>query len=276
MNKILALAIILTISTASVFIIWQWMNPLTIQDTSPKEALQIADAEIYYGSGFTSAQASVLMYNSENVPATITKITIRGKICDWSDVYYWKGELGSVATLDHASTELNGTSFKALIDGSERTFQQATGEIVLEAYKTIVFYINNAGDITSENAPSGNVTMAVYTEKAVFMYQAPVKIDIVIPFMGSEEVKITNVQFASDLSQATLTVKNTGSAAVTISEAYQGSNGGELATAITLQPGETDNTIVVDGPYNPGTSYQFKVVSQKGNPFVYTMTAPSV
>jgi flagellin-like protein len=113
------------------------------------------------------------------------------------------------------------------------------------------------------------VTVAVSIAVAAWMGA------LTIGFMGTEEVKITNVQFADDLSTATLTIKNTGSAAVTISEAYQGSNGGEI-TPITLDPGATDNTVVVAGPYTAGTSYQFKVVSQKGNPFVYTMTAPSV
>ena len=111
------------------------------------------------------------------------------------------------------------------------------------------------------------VTVAVSIAVAAWMGA------LTIGFMGTEEVRITNVQFLSD-TQAQVTAKNTGSIDVTLTEAYVGNN---LATATGLTvitPG-TEIDVIVDGTYVQGTSYQFKLVSSKGNPFVYTATAPT-
>ena len=114
------------------------------------------------------------------------------------------------------------------------------------------------------------VTVAVSIAVAAWMGA------LTIGFMGAEEVRVTNVQFSTDLADATLTVKNTGSTAVTISEAYIG-NTAYTITEVTIQPGTADSSIVLSptAGYDAGTSYQFKVVSAKGNPFVYTATAPT-
>jgi flagellin-like protein len=113
------------------------------------------------------------------------------------------------------------------------------------------------------------VTVAVSIAVAAWMGA------LTIGFMGTEEVKITNVNFEADGTTATLSIKNTGASAVVISEAYVGTEGG-IITDVPLDPGQVDNTVQViraDG-YTSGTAYQFKVISQKGNPFVYTATAP--
>jgi len=273
-NKILTFTIIILVVSIISVILLQLMDPLTVQDISPKENLQIADSEIWYEAGFTSAQASVLIHNSENMPATIRQITIRGITCEWSNVYYWRGELGSVATLGPALNALSGTSFKAVIDGSERTFQQATGEIELDAYETLVLYIKKAGNITPENVPSKNATIAVYTETSVYLYQAPVTVEAeAIPFMGTEEIRITNAEFPGT-GGVELTLRNTGSTSVTITEAYAGGDNIWSGT-LEIPAGGIEYVTDSSGVYTAGVSYQFKVVSSKGNPFVYTATAPA-
>ena len=110
------------------------------------------------------------------------------------------------------------------------------------------------------------VTVAVSIAVAAWMGA------LTIGFMGTEEVRITNVEFLS-ATQAEVTVKNAGSTAVTISEAYVGTDGG-IITDVPLDPGQA-LPIAVTGSYQAGVSYQFKVVSTKGNPFVYTATAPN-
>jgi len=109
------------------------------------------------------------------------------------------------------------------------------------------------------------VTVAVSIAVAAWMGA------LTIGFMGAEEVRITNVLFTST-TQATLTIKNTGSTSVTLAEAYVGNAGGTI-TAVPLAAGAS-TSLVVNGSYAPGVSYQFKVVSAKGNPFVFTATAP--
>lgn len=102
-------------------------------------------------------------------------------------------------------------------------------------------------------------------------------------FMATEELKITNVAFATpdsnaECANATIFLRNTGSTAVTVTEIYKGN---ELVWTGTVQiaAGAT-TTINIDEEtdpikYDAGTAYQFKVMSSKGNVFVYTATAPT-
>jgi flagellin-like protein len=111
------------------------------------------------------------------------------------------------------------------------------------------------------------VTVAVSIAVAAWMGA------LTIGFMGTEEVRITNVEFLSD-TQAQVTAKNTGSIDVTLTEAYVGNNAATASNLTVITPGQ-EIDVVVDGTYVSGTSYQFKLVSSKGNPFVYTATAPT-
>ncbi len=111
------------------------------------------------------------------------------------------------------------------------------------------------------------VTVAVSIAVAAWMGA------LTIGFMGTEEVRITNVEFLSN-TQAQVTAKNTGSIDVTLTEAYVGGSAATATGMTVITPG-TEIDVVVDGEYADGTSYQFKLVSSKGNPFVYTATAPT-
>jgi flagellin-like protein len=112
------------------------------------------------------------------------------------------------------------------------------------------------------------VTVAVSIAVAAWMGA------LTIGFMDTEEVRITNANFDMVNDIATVTVKNTGSTSVTIAEAYVGTAGGALDPVEEIPAGQSV-TIDIAGSYDPGVSYQFKVVSTKGNPFVYTATAPT-
>jgi archaeal type IV pilus assembly protein PilA len=113
------------------------------------------------------------------------------------------------------------------------------------------------------------VTVAVSIAVAAWMGA------LVVGNMNTEEIKITNVYFASGTS-ATLSIKNTGTSPVVITEAYIGTNTATAAALpITLQPNTAAN-LDVTGVYAQGQSYQFKIVSSKGNPYIYTATDPLI
>jgi flagellin-like protein len=118
------------------------------------------------------------------------------------------------------------------------------------------------------------VTVAVSIAVAAWMGA------LVVGNMSTEEVKITNVYFqTASPFNATLTVKNTGSSAVVISVAYIGTQTAVSdlgASGKTIQP-NTVLTVQIAPPtagFVAGQSYQFKLVSTKGNAFVYTVTKP--
>ena len=113
------------------------------------------------------------------------------------------------------------------------------------------------------------VTVAVSIAVAAWMGA------LTIGFMGTEEIRVTNADFEpTALSYADVFVKNTGTAAVTIEEIYVNGDLQETWTDVGSIEANTEATIRVTMQFQDGYSYQFKLVSSKGNPFVYTATAP--
>jgi flagellin-like protein len=116
------------------------------------------------------------------------------------------------------------------------------------------------------------VTVAVSIAVAAWMGA------LVVGQMSTEEVKITNVAFNSD-GTASITAKNTGASDVVITDAYIGSSlvTSDLAASgnTTVANGVLTVTLTPSTPFVDGYSYQFKLMSAKGNPFVYMATAPT-
>ncbi len=114
------------------------------------------------------------------------------------------------------------------------------------------------------------VTVAVSIAVAAWMGA------LVVGNMNTEELKITNVVFADDGLSAILTVKDTGASNVVITDVYVGSNTAttDMGTpGLTLLPNDPAD-IEVTYTFAQGTAYQFKVITSKGNAFVYTATCP--
>ena len=115
------------------------------------------------------------------------------------------------------------------------------------------------------------VTVAVSIAVAAWMGA------LVVGNMNTEEIKISNVEFAEDGTAATLTVKNTGSTTVILSDVYIGSSPSTSADLPITLDANGVGSVNVAAPiagFASGQAYQFKLVSSKGNPFVYTATAP--
>jgi flagellin-like protein len=112
------------------------------------------------------------------------------------------------------------------------------------------------------------VTVAVSIAVAAWMGA------LTVGFMSTEEVKITSVQFTS--TTITLTVNNTGTSPVTLSEAWvnnvQMSSVTGLNSAISANSG---TQIVITTSVTDGYNYQMKLVSAQGNSFLYTAVAPA-
>jgi flagellin-like protein len=100
-------------------------------------------------------------------------------------------------------------------------------------------------------------------------------------FMATEQLKITNLQFAgtSPNQNVTITMQNTGTSPVTITEVHI--NNGALnliaasfASGVTL-PANNQTIITVLYGWTNGAQYEIEMRSMKGNQFTYSATAPS-
>lgn len=256
---------------------------------SEEEALQIISAELWYNPSTNRAYSALLLINEKNVTAIIQKITIKGLLCNWENVYYCITEIGSVSKVNQIEKELTGTTQEISVDGKKLIFTQATDGLKVEGFKALVVYIKNSDELDASALSEGNITAAVFTQKRVYLEEVSVKTEIpFIVFEDMEKLTIINVAFNKDangiISQITIMVKNTGVISVTIDEIYINdvrmtpysslktvdlTVDANLAGSITIN---VDATAPIN--ISPGGMYQFKLMSSKGNVLVYTATAP--
>jgi flagellin-like protein len=115
------------------------------------------------------------------------------------------------------------------------------------------------------------VTVAVSIAVAAWMGA------LTFSFTATEQLSITNMNFGS--GSILVTANNTGTTAVTINEAWV--NNVKVATASTNpqlpQAVQANQGIALNitTAITQGYSYQVKLVSSKGNQFLYTATAPT-
>jgi hypothetical protein len=91
-------------------------------------------------------------------------------------------------------------------------------------------------------------------------------------FMATEQLKVTNLQFPS--GQTSITVQNTGTTPVTITEIHV-NNGATNLLATQFTVGANNQTATtVTYTWTNGAQYEVELRSSKGNQFTYTATAP--
>jgi flagellin-like protein len=112
------------------------------------------------------------------------------------------------------------------------------------------------------------VTVAVSIAVAAWMGA------LTFTFMGTEELKITNVEFvASTPKTVNVTLQNTGTTPITVNEIWVGSTK-SWSTGDTVAANSQEE-IAVTYTWSNGNNYQIKVVTAKGNQFYYNAVAPS-
>jgi flagellin-like protein len=115
------------------------------------------------------------------------------------------------------------------------------------------------------------VTVAVSIAVAAWMGA------LTFTFMKTEEVKVISINRStwSD-TNATLTLKNSGTSDLTIESVRVNDNDATLTALVgsdTLAPGDERN-FRVDYTYVSGTKYEFAFYTASGNRYPYTSTAP--
>ena len=130
------------------------------------------------------------------------------------------------------------------------------------------------------------VTVAVSIAVAAWMGA------LTFTFMATEQVAFTGCTYDTNRAYADITVKNTGTAILTIDRVLVNNQGNGTITAVTLNPGGSSTLrIYVDGEFGAtagidlsttpdtfvqGANYAFTVVTSKNNQLgPYTKSAPS-
>jgi flagellin-like protein len=116
------------------------------------------------------------------------------------------------------------------------------------------------------------VTVAVSIAVAAWMGA------LTFTFTATEQIQITNMQFGPEgtSSWIAVTINNTGTSPVTINEAWVNNvkqTVSELPKTISANSGWVLN--ITGYSVTTGANYQVKLVSSKGNQFLYSAVAPS-
>ncbi|NIO38468.1 hypothetical protein GTO27_12340 [Candidatus Bathyarchaeota archaeon] len=110
------------------------------------------------------------------------------------------------------------------------------------------------------------VTVAVSIAVAAWMGA------LTFTFMGTEELKITDLGFSTP-GTITVLVKNTGTAPVTLAEAWVNNvKNTDLSNTISAN---NETTISLTYTWTAGDTYEVKLTTSKGNAFIRTETCPS-
>lgn len=140
--------------------------------------------------------------------------------------------------------------------------------------------INAAIDVTEEEYQTDTLNIDVITSKGNTFSKVFTQ-SLTIGFMSTEQVVFASVTFDTTSNTVQVTLKNSGTSQVTISNIYL--NGVGIATTSVNNPDDIPFTIDANdnqvlnftAAITAGGNYQIKVVTSKGNPFIYTTVAPS-
>lgn len=271
--KIVALIITIFVGgIVSGFVLLQFTNR-NGDVAAQNEKIEITSSIIWLRNYSPYSQAAIQIVNSGNTASRLMEIFVNGTKCEWADVHYWKAQMGSVSSELQPITDFSGT---VTINGNEQSFQQATGEIILDAYQLIVLYVANPINITTQYIPE-KVNIAVSTEENIYSQEAIV--NATTGFMGMEQLTITHLSFmgSDPYTSIAVNLRNTGSTSVTINQVWVNN---VQQTSFTPNPATVDAnsdaslSVTLSSACISGCTYQIKLVSAKGNQFMYTAVAP--
>lgn len=117
-----------------------------------EESLYMSKVHIWVNTSGSWSEAAFVLVNTGGRDVVLDKISIRGQASPWSNVYFWTTNTETVFDdLEVTSNALSGNTFNITVQGSERTFNNASytakGDITLKSGWTMVAYIKNPDSI---------------------------------------------------------------------------------------------------------------------------------
>jgi len=133
-----------------------------------EEALHLTKQHIWYNTTGSWAQAAIVIVNTGGRDVVLDKISVRGQECPWTNIYYWRTNNVTVSDdLRVTSTNINGSTFNIVVEGSARLFRQTNDDLTLKSGWTIVVYIMNPDSIAL-NDVGIPVGITVFTSNAQY------------------------------------------------------------------------------------------------------------
>lgn len=137
-----------------------------------EESLALAKQHVWYDHSTGKAQAAIMVINAGGRDVVVSKLTVRGQVCDWSKVFYNLTSESVSGDLSSNSTLVNGGTIS--VGGSNHIFKQATNDLTVQSGKTLIVYISNPDSI-SVNDVGLTVSINIFTSQAMYYKETNVQ-----------------------------------------------------------------------------------------------------
>jgi len=95
-------------------------------------------------------------------------------------------------------------------------------------------------------------------------------------FIATEELKIANLEFITGHNSINVTMQNTGTSPITVTEIHVNNGDNLLSSPVTVGANsQVEQQVTETGLWSDGNNYQVKIVTSKGNQYYYNAVAPS-
>ena len=142
-----------------------------------EESLFLTKEHVWYNTTGNWAQSAIVIVNTGGKDVVLDKITARGQESAWANIFYWRTNNETISNdLSVTPTELNVSASTATISvqGTDRTFNQATDDLTLKSGYTMVIYIASPDSIALNDVGT-TVGITAFTANAQYYKESNVE-----------------------------------------------------------------------------------------------------
>jgi hypothetical protein len=133
-----------------------------------EESLYLSKQHVWYNTTGNWAEAAIVVVNTGGRDCVIDKFTARGQECPWTNLYYWRTNNETITNdLQVTPTNISGATFSVTVQGTVKTFEQATDDLTLKSGWTIVVYVMNPDSIALNDVGT-TVGLTLFTANAQY------------------------------------------------------------------------------------------------------------
>ena len=171
LSTVVTTLIILVVSVLLATVVTYYAINIT---TTRLESEDLKITKVHIWTNSSEAQAAFVLTNVGGRDVLLDKITVRDQDSAWTSVYYWEATVTISTDLAFTTDPLSGSTANITVQGSGRTFTQASDDISVASGTTMVIYIDSPDSITVSDI---GVTTRVTIHSANAMYSKETNVE---------------------------------------------------------------------------------------------------
>jgi hypothetical protein len=173
LSTVVTTLIILVVSVLLATVVTYYAINIT---TTRLESEDLKITKVHIWTNSSEAQAAFVLTNVGGRDVLLDKITVRDQASAWTSVYYWEANVTVSTDLAVTSDPLNASTASITVEGSARTFTQASDDIAVSSGSTMVIFIDSPDSITVSDI---GVTTRITIHSANAMYSKECNVEFI-------------------------------------------------------------------------------------------------